>query len=292
MNAIENEVFEVTLDDIEYLRQDGAPLMATIYQPVGKGPFPMVLHVHGGAWCRGSRQDEHTLNLALASQGIVVASLDFRMPPQASYPASLCDINAALRWFKANAPRWQSTSDTIGVMGVSSGGHQAVLTALRAQDARYRATPLPSDGQIDARAAFVIACWPVIDPLGRYHYAKARQGSGEPYPQALDRVIPDHEKYWLTEDAMLDGAPAHALERGEKLERPPLLCVQGEDDEVHPRAQLDRFIAAYRAAGGDVRLQLYPDQVEGFITKKPESAATAAAINDIARFIKQRVTAT
>ena len=287
MNETESEVFEVVLEDVEYLRHDDAPLVATIYRPVGEGPFPMVLEVHGGAWCRGGRHDEHTLNHALASRGIAVAALDFRMPPQASYPASLCDINAAFRWFKANAERWQLRPTAIGIMGVSSGGHQAVLTALRAHDSRYLATPLPSDGQVDARAAFVIACWPVIDPLGRYHYAKAKQNTGEPYPEALDRVIPDHEKYWLTEEAMFEGTPARALEQGEDLELPPLLCVQGEDDVVHPREHLDRFVAVYRAAGGDVSLSLYPGQVEGFITKKPQIAATAAAIRDIEAFIKQ-----
>jgi acetyl esterase len=287
MNATETEMFEVALEDVEYLRPDGVPLIATIYRPQGEGLYPMVLHVHGGAWCRGSRQDEHTLNHALASQGITVASLDFRMPPQATYPASLCDINAALRWFKANARRWQARPQSIGVMGVSSGGHQAVLTALRARDSRYLAAPLPSDGQVDACAAFVVACWPVIDPLGRYLYAKEKRAGAQPYPQALDRVIPDHEKYWLTEQAMQDGAPAYGLETGEPMDLPPMLCVQGEDDVVHPRAHLERFIAAYRAAGGDVQLGLYPGQVEGFITKKPEIAATAAAINDIVEFIKR-----
>lgn len=287
MNDIENATFDVVLEDVPYLSHGGDALMATVYRPVGEGPFPMVLEVHGGAWCRGARHDEHTLNQALAKRGIAVAALDFRMPPEATYPVSLCDINGALRWFKANAARWNVRPTAIGIMGVSSGGHQAVLTAMRARDPRYTAAPLPGDEHIDACAAFVIACWPVIDPLGRYHYAKAKQGSATPYPEALDRVIPDHEKYWLTEDAMLEGTPARALEQGEPVELPPLLCVQGEDDVVHPREHLDRFVAAYRAAGADVTVRLYPGQVEGFITKKPEIAATAAAIDDIEAFIRR-----
>jgi len=287
MNAVDHAVSEVQVEETEYLKRDGHALMATVYRPAGTGPFPMVLEVHGGAWCRGSRQDEHSLNLALASQGIAVAALDFRMPPQASYPGSLCDINAALRWFKAQAARWQADPAAIGVLGVSSGGHQAVLAAMRAHDRRYAATPLPGDSTFDARAAFAVACWPVIDPLGRYRYAKAMQASGKPYPEALDRVIPAHEKYWLTEDAMRDGAPADALARGEVMELPPLLCVQGEADVVHPREHLDRFVAAYRAAGGDATVRLYPDQVEGFITKQAGSAAAAAAIRDIVAFVKR-----
>ena len=246
----------------------------------------MVLEVHGGAWCRGSRQDEHSLNQSLASQGIVVAALDFRMPPEASYPGSLCDINAALRRFKRDAAKWQTRADMVGIMGVSSGGHQAVLAALRAHDHRYKTTVVPGE-RSDATAAFVVACWPVIDPAGRYHYAKAMQGSGKFYPEALDRVIPDHEKYWLTEDAMQEGAPAAALERGEVLSLPPILCVQGEEDIVHPRDHLNRFVAAYQAAGGDIALRLYANQVEGFITKRPDATETEAATRDISAFIKR-----
>jgi len=287
MEDVASEIAGVAVEDVEYLRVDGLPLMATVYRPEGDGPFPMVLEIHGGAWCRGSRQDEHALNLALAGQGVVVAALDFRMPPQGAYPASLCDINLALRYFKANAGRWNSQAGLVGVMGVSSGGHQAVLAALRADERRYGVHALPDGAGQDARAAFVVACWPVIDPIGRYRYAKAARDGGQPYPAALDRVIPDHEKYWLSEDAMQEGAPAAALERGEAMALPPILCVQGEADIVHPRAHLERFVDAYRKAGGEVEVRLYRDQAEGFITKQPDAAASAEATGDIAAFIKR-----
>lgn len=289
MNPVERAVYEVLVEDVEYLNQDGRSLMATVYRPEAAGPFPMVVEVHGGAWCRGGRQDEHSLNHALASQGVVVAAVDFRMPPEAGYPASLRDINFALRWFKATASRWHTQHSAIGIMGVSSGGHQAVLCALRAHDQRYTAFSLPDGLQADAAAAFVVACWPVIDPLARYRYAKERQASGQPYPEALDRVIPDHEKYWLTEEAMDEGGPATALERGEALEMPPILCIQGAADIVHPRQHLERFVAAYQAAGGEITVRMYPDQAEGFITKKPQADSSLTAIGHIATFVKRLV---
>lgn len=286
MNSVEHAEHEVLVEDVEYLNQDGHSLMATVYRPEGMGPFPMVLEVHGGAWCRGGRKDEHSLNHALASQGVVVAAVDFRMPPEGGYPTSLCDINFALRWFKATASRWHTQQAMIGMLGVSSGGHQAVLCALRAHDRRYATLSLPDGLQADARAAFVVACWPVIDPLGRYRYAKEQQASGQPYPEALDRVIPDHEKYWTTEEVMDEGGPAAALERGEVLAMPPILCIQGEADVVHPRQQLERFVGAYRANGGEVTVRLYPDQAEGFITKKPQADSSLTAIGHIATFVK------
>jgi acetyl esterase len=278
--------FDVEIQDVEYLHHGGVPLLARLYLPQGPGPFPLVAEVHGGAWCRGDRLDEDRLNRVLARRGIVVAALDFRMPPQAGYPASLADINYAVRWLKSHAAKWHSRADLTGLMGLSSGAHQAMLAALRPNDPRYLAVPLPNAATaVDARAAFVVMCWPVIDPLGRYRFACELQASGGPYPEAIDRVIPDHLKYWGGEDAMAEGSPVLALEQGEVVETPPVLCLQGELDLVHPRAHLERFVAAYRGAGGAVALRWFPDEAEGFVNKKPDSLSTARAVDEIVQFV-------
>lgn len=280
---------DLSVEDVEYARHAGGPLLARLYLPPGPGPFPLVAEVHGGAWCRGDRLDEDRLNRALARRGIGVAALDFRMPPQAGYPASLADINLAMRWLKSRAAQWRSRPELVGLMGLSSGGHQAMLAAMRPHDPRYAGLPLSdAAGSADARAAFVVLCWPVIDPLGRYRYARELQASGQPYPDAIDRVIPDHLKYWRDEDAMAEGSPVLALERGETVDTPPVLVLQGERDVVHPRAHLERFVAAYGDAGGEVSLRWFPEEAEGFVNKKPEAPSTAAAIEAIAHFVKDR----
>jgi acetyl esterase len=286
MNPAVKRVFDVEVRDVDYRVKHGKALKARLYLPQGEGPFPMIVEVHGGAWCRGSRLDEHALNEALAKRGIAVAALDFTMPPDAGYPASLCDINFAVRWVKSKASQWRTRADLVGLLGVSSGGHQALVTAMRPRDPLFATEPLPgTQGDADASAAFVVACWPVIDPLGRYLYAKALRASAKPYPEAIDRVIPDQETYWLTEDAMGQGSPATALERGEVMELPDELYVQGEADIEHPRAQLERFVSAYRRAGGNLTLRLYASEAESFINKRPESAGTAEAIADIGDFV-------
>ena len=95
-------------------------------------------------------------------------------------------------------------------------------------------------------------CSPVIDPIGRYRYAKDIEAKGKPYPLAVDELIPCHDAYWGTEAAMDEGSPATALEKGEVVQLPPVLYLQGTEDLAHPRPHLDRFVAAYRKAGGVV----------------------------------------
>ena len=68
------------------------PLLARLYQPIGAGPFPALVEVHGGAWASGDRLNNAPLDEALAKSGIVVLAIDFRMPPQFRYPASTADV--------------------------------------------------------------------------------------------------------------------------------------------------------------------------------------------------------
>jgi len=275
---------EIDVKDVEYLRHGDHPLLARMFVPRGDGPFPMIVELHGGAWSRGDRTNDTIMNEPLARSGVVVAALDFRQPPEASYPASLMDISYAIRWLKSRAAEFNGRADRVGIMGASSGAHQAMLLAMKPRDPKYAALPLPAGhgaGNIDGRVRCAVLCWPVIDPLSRYRYAKALKAGAPPYPEVVDRVLPGHDAYWVTEDAMADGNPTLALERGEAVETPPVVYIQGSRDQAHPRPDLDRFVAGYRKIGGQVDLELIEGEAEGYISKKP-----AAAERTIARIVE------
>ena len=95
--------YDVQIKDIPYLQHGERALMATLYQPQGPGPFAAVLEVHGGHWTAKDRFNNADTAKSLAKSGIVVLSIDFTMPPDAPYPASLQDINYGVRWLKAHA---------------------------------------------------------------------------------------------------------------------------------------------------------------------------------------------
>ena len=290
MTTTELTRYEIDVSDVEYLRHGDQPLLARIYKPRGKGPFPIIVDLHGGAWCKKDRMSDAGTDEPLAKSGVIVVALDFRMPPDAGYPASLADVNYAIRWCKAHAAEWNGRADRVGVLGVSSGGHQAMLAAMRPADMRYAALPLAGKSAVDAKVHCAVMCWPVIDPLGRYQYAKAAQkGNDEKLKKSADEWVICHDKYWGSEAAMAEGNPTLALERGEKTDLPPVLYLQGTADIAHPKPNRDQFIASYRKAGGRVDLHLFEGVGEAFITNDPTSQAARDAIERIVEFVHREM---
>ncbi|HSN05254.1 MAG TPA: alpha/beta hydrolase [Nitrospira sp.] len=279
--------YEIDVGDAEYIRHGNKPLLARVYRPRGTGPFPLVIDLHGGAWCKKDRSSDAGTDEPLARSGVVVVALDFRMPPEAGYPASLADINYAIRWCKVRAAELGSRPDMVGILGVSSGGHQAMLAAMRPGDARYTALPLSAREAVDATLRCVVLCWPVIDPLGRYHYARTMQGGA--HAKQADEWVRCHDQYWPDEAAMAEGNPTLALERGERVQMPPVLYLQGTADLAHPVPNRERFIANYRKAGGRVELHLFEGVGEAFITNDPASPAALEAIDRIIEFVHREI---
>src|SRR5215471_18241603 len=201
--------------DIEYLRHGDKPLIARVFTPRGEGPFPALVECHGGAWCLSDRLSDKLRHEYMASHGIVSIALDFRSGNTDPYPSSVQDINYAVRWAKFNAQKLKTRPDLIGLSGQSSGGHLAMLVAMRPHDPRYAAIPLPAGSPAhDATVRCVIMSWPVINPLSRYRHAKRAQAGANP-PAWPASVIPRHDSYWRTEDHMGEGNPVLALESGE-----------------------------------------------------------------------------
>jgi acetyl esterase/lipase len=259
------KAYEFTTEDVEYLRHGDRALKLRLYKPRGAGPFPAVVDLHGGAWGKGSLEECKGRDEALAQAGLLVAGLDFR-DGNDGYPTALVDINYAIRWLKARAAQLQTRPDLIGIAGASSGGHLAMLTAMRPNDPRYTSIPLPAGSPtVDATVRSVAMAWPVINPLSRYRNALRERAKGT----AWVGDIPERQgSFWKNDENMTDGNPVLMLERGEKVVMPPALWVQGRPDPVHdyrdPESPValnepERFAASYRKAGGKIEV-LYIDQ--------------------------------
>jgi len=268
------QAFDVDVQDVEYQQLDGKSWLARVYQPKGSGPFPAMIDVHGGAWNNGDRTNNAKMDEALAARGVVVAALDFRQPPEAGYPASIADVNLGTRWLKARAGEFGGNS-AVGAIGVSSGGHQVVLSGLRPSYPSYGSLPLPDHPDVDAKLSYVVACWPVIDPLYRYLYAK-RLGREE--------LVASHLKYWASEEGMSAGSPQTIAEEDEQMEKPPIFMLLKANDQNHPVEMQERLIETYRGRGGPIEVETFTGLPErGMDAGLPEGIRALDMVADFAR---------
>jgi acetyl esterase/lipase len=234
--------FELQVSEVEYHRNSqGRSLMARIYQPMGAGPFPVVLDLHGGAWNFKDRHAEEPFDRALASAGALVVAVDLTLAPEAPYPASVQDANYAVRWLKAKAGVWNGDASRIGVFGSSTGGHLAELLAMRPRDPRYNALPLQENPALDATIDYVIARSPISNPFER---CQNMQATGK------TAMVKLHEAYFIPWEAIHEANPHEILDRREAIALTPLLIMQGGLDDNVPPALQTRFVEAYSAAGG------------------------------------------
>lgn len=104
-------------------------LFADVYLPISKQKktFPAVLMLFGGGWRSGDKLMCLPMARMLSSQGFVVVAIEYRLSPEAPYPAALHDAKAAVRWMRANAGKYQINRKQIAVHGVSAGGQLAAL---------------------------------------------------------------------------------------------------------------------------------------------------------------------
>jgi acetyl esterase len=292
--TLEAKTTAFDVDDVEYLRHGDKPLLARVFKPRGAGPFPALVECHGGAWCLSDRLTEKPRHEYMASHGIVSIALDFRSGNEASYPASVQDINYAVRWAKAHARELKTRPDLIGISGQSSGGHLAMLVAMRPRDPRYAAIALPAGVPAqDASVRAVVMSWPVINPLSRYRHAKRAVARGEEWGKS---IIPRHDSYWGSEANMEEGNPMLALERGEKVVTPPAIWFQGRNDLVHdykdpdsdfPGNEPQRFVANYRKAGGDIALEY--TEMDRHAGHSPDLSKSAAMFARMVEFVGKHI---
>jgi acetyl esterase/lipase len=288
--------YEVEETDVPFARPEGKELLARIYRPKGEpaGALPALVEVHGGAWARLDRTAGAIHCRALAACGLVVIALDFRQAPDHRHPAASADVAAGVRYARAHARRLGVDPRRVALLGSSSGGHLALLVAVTPGAPELAGAPIVlPDGSLGASAgedsvAFVLALYPVADPLARYRYVLAREG--EPVPASgfdAKRLIASHRGYFADEAAMDAASVTRLVAAGRARALPPAWVAQPELDDNVPAAITEAFVRAYREAGGRVDHARFPGARHGFIQQpSPDTDKAIALMRD---FIGRRL---
>lgn len=118
-----------TATNIVYKTIGNRQLHIDIFYPTtkNKNGYPGVVMIHGGGWRSGDRTQTIPIGQQLAAKGYVAISVEYRLTPEAIYPAAVFDIKALIRWARANAKTYHLDQTKIATMGFSSGGQLAAL---------------------------------------------------------------------------------------------------------------------------------------------------------------------
>ncbi|MDP9343186.1 MAG: alpha/beta hydrolase fold domain-containing protein [Actinomycetota bacterium] len=115
---------------VQYAAPGGEALSMDAFLPAQGDVHPAVLVIHGGGWFTGTRTEWDPVACLLAQNGVAGFSVDYRLAPRDPYPAALEDLQAAVRFLRANASMFEIDGTHIGALGGSAGGHLAALLAV------------------------------------------------------------------------------------------------------------------------------------------------------------------
>ncbi len=279
-----NDMSEVEQTDVVYASTDTGDLLMRLFRPPKPDGHGIVM-VHGGAWTANDRTTPWVMCEALATAGMVVASLDFRCGPDFQHPTASADIAAGVRYVRMRADELQVDPNTLGLIGSSSGGHLVLLTALKPDVSEHTTTPSlePDDeaiGLCSAEVHYVVALWPVSDPPVRYRYAQ-ETGRSE--------LVAAHDGYFGSLDQMWNASIQRILRGNEATHVPPVMIVQPGEDANVPEAMTLDLVAAYQERDGFVDYRYLPGLPHAFAYQPSKATDVLAA--DVLAFIQQQIVA-
>lgn len=215
-----------TLSDYETTR-----CKLDLHLPQGGGTgLPCIVWFHGGGITAGEKDDKQTAAVArsLAQEGYLVASVNYRLSPKATFPAYIEDAAAAVAWVVKNAATHGGDPNKVFVAGHSAGGY---LTSMLALDARYLS-------KHDLKPDDIRGYIPVAGQMITHAAVRAERGI------AKNTIIVD------------EAAPLHHVRK----DIPPMLILYAEKD-MAMRAEENRFFAEALTSAGCKSFQI--QQVAG-----------------------------
>jgi acetyl esterase/lipase len=204
-------------------------------RPAGR---PVLLHVHGGAWVVGNKEQQGIpLMLHMAARGWVCVSANYPLSPRSRWPEHIVALKRALAWIREHGAEYGADPSFVAVTGGSAGGHLAALLALSAGDPAFQ------PGFEDADTS-VQACVP---HYGVYDFA------GDTGTRATTDRLRWLAKTVVGKDPVRDQEIFRAASPMARVssDAPPFFVIHGHDDSLVPVPEAQAFVDALRAISGN-----------------------------------------
>ncbi len=237
---------EPTHHNVEYAVIGERSLQLDVYAPPPSAKAaPTIIWVHGGAWRSGSKSDVPVLHWL--TQGFAIASVDYRLSPEARFPAQIHDIKAAIRFLRAHADEHHLDPNQFIIAGSSAGGHLASLMGVSNGVKELEGdvgTHLDVDSNVQAIVSFYGA-----SNLNSILSQSTEHGLSVRVP-ALQLLLGGQPNDCF-ELARLASPVTHV-----EASDPPLWLIHGDSDPQMPLEQSKELRAAYDQYGLHVGLDI------------------------------------
>ncbi len=210
-------------------------------------PMPVVMYIHGGGWSGGDRAMGVPLSFPFAQGGYFACTISYRLSGQATFPAQLHDVKAAVRFIRDNADKLAIDPDRIGVWGHSAGGHLSALLGTTGDVKELEGDVGEKHGNSTVQA--------VVDVSGPSDLLLiAPGGNGGPMISGLLGGTVE-EKHDLAKQA----SPVNHVDAKDA----PFLIIQGGNDRLVPDVQAEVMRDALKKAGVEVEYLYIEDAGHG-----------------------------
>jgi acetyl esterase len=241
---------EVQVSDLQ-MPGPGGPLRLRLYQPSPRGFVPGLVYYHGGGFVVGSLDSHDPLCRALCQgSGCAVVSVEYRLAPEAPFPAPVNDAYAALSWVHENADELGIDHQRLAVGGDSAG---ATLATVAARLAKERRGP---------PVALQLLAYPITDLRTLDTASYAAFADGYLLTRASMAWFRDH---YLQDPAQRSDPRASPLAADNLIGLPPALVITAEYDVL--RDEAERYAERLVQAGVRTELVRYPGMIHGFLSR-------------------------
>lgn len=273
--------------DVAYLPSENPRHRLDIYTPPDARDVPVVVFMHGGSWAFGDKSLVHPdgalgqYTTFLINHGYAVASVNYTLVGQGTYPVQVQDVKSALGYLRDHADFFGIDPDRMVMMGDSAGGHLALAVGTSRGDPSHS-----HDGQsgFDAGVRAVVSFYGPTDAT-KYWDDRLASGCdvGITGPESsmgtlLGGIDPvDPANFSLARSA----SPALRVSR----DAVPSLMLHGTSDCVVAWGQSLRMAQALDRAGVDERLIV----VEGIGHSHPDFWNRGDLRIQVLRFMREHV---
>ena len=235
------------LRDLVYAKTERSLLTLDLYlpHPLPEGRLPLVVWIHGGGWRSGSKG--RTRAPETLGTGYAVASIDYRLTQEATFPAQIHDCKAAVRWLRAHAEEYGFDPDRIGAWGSSAGGHLAALLGTSGGVETLEGS-VGEHLNESSRVQAVCNFFGPTDLLTLLDQPSLLDHASPASPESLLLGGPAAENEALA----LLGSPISFVDRSD----PPFFIAHGDEDPTVPIGQSLDFHSALLAEGVTSELQI------------------------------------